>query len=327
MFGLAVFSVLGGIVWQTWAIWMNNANWLVAKTLLGALRLFDAVPGGSFHVESPAFWHWPVPVAALTVLDLGPGRAIALRAGRADWLVDTGRTGDYRGIVLPFLQACGIERLQALLLTEGDAFHLAGASLAMTDFRPAEVLLPPWPGRSPYLRDLRGLLADEHRTPEPAVGGTCVALGTGVTVHVLYPPAELVHTAAAGQAVIVRVDAAGWRILLLGDSNADSHRWLAARASPADLRSDIVVLGQPPETEEDRPDGGTDELKLLAAVQPHLLVRERSRAGTTGAAPLHGDWTTIWQDNAGAVTLRAYPDHLEASEFISGKVITLRPAQ
>jgi competence protein ComEC len=315
MFGLAVFSVLGAIVWQTWAVWMNNANWLVAKTLLGTLRLFDAVPGGSFYVASPGFWHWPAPAAEVTVLDLGPGRAMAVRTGGADWLIDTGRAGDCRAIVLPFTLAAGIGRLDGLLLTQGDAYHLAGAPLAIEDLQPARVLLAPLPGRSPALREVRALLAARHQSAESAVSGTVVGLAPRVTLRVLYPPADLAPgAAAAGRAVIVRIDADGWRILLLGDGNADSHRWLTAHLPPAELRSDVVVIGQP------------DEPEFLGSIHPRLLILERARAGAA-APPRNGPWTTVSQSEAGAVTLRAYPNRLEASGFVNGKLTTIEPVR
>ena len=321
MFGLAVFAVGGGIVWQTWAVWMNNANWLVAKALLGGLRLFDAVPGGSFPVAAPGFWHWPAPLAEITVLDLGPGRAIAVRAHGVGWLIDTGRAGDYRNLVQPFLQACGIDRLAGLCLTTGDNAHLGGAPSALADLKPARVVFSNGPGRSPGIQAVRSLLEREHRPALPPVSGVSVALTPRVSLRVLYPPADAATSPAAGRAAIVRLDAGGWRILLLGDSGPEAQRWLLAHFSPADLRSDVVVVGQPAAA---RGTGGSsEEGKFLGEVRPWMLVREAAQEG--GAAPRdEGSWMTVSQTQTGAVTLLAYPGRLEASEFVTGKRTVLQ---
>ncbi len=310
MFGLAASAALGGVLWPNWAIWMNNANWLVAKTLLAALHLFDAVPGGSFHVASPEFWRWRTPAAEMTVLDAGPARAIALRAGGAAWLLDAGRATEYQRIVLPFEQARGVDRLDTLLLTAGEAYHLAGAPLAMADLRPARVILSALPSRSPSWREVQALLAARRLPPVTAQAGATFDLGRRSSLRVLFPPPDW-HGAAATRTVIARFDAAGWRVLLLGDSTAEARRWLTAHQPGAELRSDVVILGAAGE-------GPADVKTFLAAVQPRLLICQRGRAG--GAVEnLAGSWTTVKQEDAGAVTLRFYPDHLEADEFLSGK--------
>jgi competence protein ComEC len=327
MFGLAVFSVLGGVAWQPWAVWMNNANWLVANTLLWVLRLFDAVPGGSFHVASPAFWHWPPAAAEITVLDLGPGRALSIRAGHTDWLVNAGRASDYRNVVLPFLQASGSDRLGGLLLTQGNADHLGGASLLLGTLPPTHVLLAaPATGRSPALASLRNILKARGESATPAAAGLHLALSPDVSLVVLYPPAGLARGVSALPGVL-RLDAAGWRILLLGDTNTAALDWLTANASPADLRNDVVLVGQLSPTAAKKPRAtSADAAAFVASLHPRLLLQERARGDTAGPVPKDGPWKTFPQENAGAVTLLVYPGHLEIRGFLSGQVFTLAKA-
>jgi competence protein ComEC len=314
MFGLAVFSALGAGLWQTWAVWMNNANWLVAKTLLWILRLLDAVPGGSFHIASPDFWHWPPPAAEITVLDLGPGRALAIRASHSEWLVNTGRAADYRSVVLPFIQASGSSRLNGLLLTEGNAGHLGGAPDLLAELQTERVFLANSTAKSPALRSLHHVLAARRDAAVPITEGLHVALSHDVSVVVLYPPEGLTGGTAARPAVL-QLDAAGWRILLLDDANAAALEWLASNTSRGDLRSDVVVSGSI--------SAAADSSAFLASVHPQLVIQERDHEATSASPPQDRSWTNVFQDDAGAVTLLAYPSHLEIHEFMSGRVRTL----
>ena len=328
MFGLAVLAVLGGAFWQTWAVWMNNANWLVAKLFLALLRFFDAIPGGSFHVAAPEFWRWPAPAAELTILDLGPGRAAGLHTDGLAWLADTGRPGDYARVVQPFLQARGVDRLDGLLLTEADAYHLSAAPLVMADLQPAHIFLSDLPGRSPSLREIRALLSGRHQTPRSPAAGVTIAPRPGCALHVLFPPAAPAGKTAAGRAVIFRLEAGGWRVLWLGDSDAETHRWLSTHYPPADLRSDVIILGHAP-TKHDEVAHTADvesETEFQESIRPRLLIRQRGRAGEGYKAAAGGvPCPILSQESAGAVTLRLYPDRLEVNEFLSGKVTTLRP--
>ena len=43
-----VSQAAAAALFQTWVVWINNTNWLLAKWLLLMVRLFDAVPGGVF---------------------------------------------------------------------------------------------------------------------------------------------------------------------------------------------------------------------------------------------------------------------------------------
>jgi hypothetical protein len=74
-----------------------------------------------------------------------------------------------------------------------------------------------------------------------------------------------------------------------------------------------VVIGEP----------ATDETGFLESIRPRMLIRERTRAGTASPREDGAAWTTISQRDAGAVTLLAYPDRLEASGFLGPKTITL----
>jgi len=84
--GIALLSLLATPLLTGLAVIFNNANWLLAKLVLGIVQMFAHIPGGHFYVEHP---HWPEKlVAKITVLDVGVGAANHLQTGSANWLFE-----------------------------------------------------------------------------------------------------------------------------------------------------------------------------------------------------------------------------------------------
>ena len=317
---LGVLSLAGSVAWRTLGVWLNNANWLAAKTLLLLVRAFDAVPGGSLTISAPEYWHLRPPAAELVVLDLGRARAACLRAEHAEWLIDAARPFEYVRGVAPCLRARGVDRLDGLLLTQGDADHLAAARLALEEFFPARVFTPALNTGSSTFRGLRRLLADSARPESPCRRGDTLRFSPGVTGEVLYPPDDLPgrQRAAADRALALRIDAAGWRTLLLTESDGAAAGWLLAHGPPGALASDVLVTAGP-----------TIPAALLAAVRPRLVVlrppvERESKTGhdlsPDGVLPVNA---TLRQTESGAVTLHLYPGRIEAQGFVDGRRITL----
>ena len=322
---LGVLSVAAAGASTVLATWFNNTNWLLAKTFLWLVRWFDALPGGSLAVPAFARWHLPAPAAELVVYDFDRGRAAALRAGRAEWLLDTARPAEYGGGVLPSLRAGAVEHLTGgLLLTRNDADHLAAAPLALTDLHPTRVVDSALSNRSPLLREFRRRLAGRGQAETLLHHGDLLPLGKDTHATVLYPPDKLSgkFRSAADRALTLRIDAARWRVLLLTEGNGAAARWLPGHTAPADLAADVLVTAAPVDP------------ALLAAVRPKLLVlrapivRETASGlppPTLEPAPLPTDLPTLVQRESGAVTLLLYPGRLEATGFLDGRKVVLRP--
>ena len=318
---LGVLSLAGSVVWRMLGIWLNNANWLAAKTLILLVRASDAVPGGSVAVAAPEHWHLRPPAAEIVVLDLGRARAACLRAGRADWLIDAARPLEYTRGVLPCLRAWGIDRLDGLLLTQGDADHLAAARLALTELLPTRVVDPALTTGSTSFRDFRKLLAAQSRQEIPCRRGDRIVFSSGVAATALYPPDDLPGRlrAAADRALALRIDAAGWRVLWLPEGDGAAGQWLLTNESPGALASDVIVTAGP-----------TIPAALLAAVRPRLVVlrapveRKAPRAGVIAAdAGSLPEATTFRQTESGAVAVRFYPDRIEAQGFVDDRRMIL----
>ncbi|HEY0368535.1 MAG TPA: ComEC/Rec2 family competence protein, partial [Chthoniobacterales bacterium] len=107
------------------AIVFNNANWSLASAILACVGFFARLPAGHFYLGAPQR-----PTNAhveITALDLGAGAAIHIRNGRSDWLIDCGSQMQFPRLVRTYLRSRGVNRLDGLLLTHGDAAHIGAA--------------------------------------------------------------------------------------------------------------------------------------------------------------------------------------------------------
>src|SRR5205809_1044993 len=129
---IALLSLISAPILPWLAVVFNNANWALATLVIGIVHLFAQIPGGHYYIEQP---HWPETLAAkITVLDLGAGAAVHLRTGGADWLFDCGSELSDERVVREYLHWAGVNRLDGLLLTHGDALHIGGAAELLRDF-------------------------------------------------------------------------------------------------------------------------------------------------------------------------------------------------
>jgi len=314
---LGITTLLAAPLWKMGAVLISNANWLCAKTLLAALNVFSLIPGGWLYVETPRFA--PRPVCEITVLDLGGGGAIHVRAGGRDWLLDCGGDTGYDHIVLPYLRTRGVNRLDGLLLTHGDTKHLGGALSALDDFRPRRLADSLLRDHSPTRKELHLELARRHLGKGLYGRGDRLRLTDEAALRVLYPPAGLQRATADDKALVLQLETAGTRILFMSDSGFATEHWLLE--NEPDLRSDVVVKGQ-----HARELSGT--LDFLARVQPQAVI-----CSALGYGEMPGkldSWeqsvaargiAVFRQDRAGAVHLQIRPGGFEIRARVTGQVL------
>src|SRR5438876_4451512 len=143
---IALLSLLATPLLPWLAVVFNNANWALATLVIGIVHLFAQVPGGHFYVGP---LHWPDKlIAHVTVLDLGAGGAVHLRTRGTNWLFDCGSERSYQQVVREYLHCAGVNRLDGLLLTHGDALHLGGVTQLVDEFPRMRVVDNPAPDRS-----------------------------------------------------------------------------------------------------------------------------------------------------------------------------------
>lgn len=247
--------------WWPWlAMALNNANLVFAELCLVTAGWFAQVPGGSV-LWNPRLCNEPAPACRLTVFDVGDGGSVLIRTlhDRA-WLLDTGRLGDFRGIVRPGLTYHAVKRLDGLIVSHGDTGHVGGAAEALMRLTPAALAHPGIESRSPGLR--AALMTGAPEMPILRAGQT-LRLDEGTTVSVLWPRAEASGPLADDSCAVLLLECAGRRILFTNDAGFLAERALA-RDFPH-MRVDVWIRGR-------HADDLSGQEEFLKRVRPSLVV-------------------------------------------------------
>jgi len=299
------------------AVIFNNANWSLARLVLGIVQILAHVPGGHFYI---GHLHWPEKlIARITVLDLGAGAAVHFQSGGQNWLFDCGNDRSYERVVHEYLHWAGVNRLSGLLLTHGDALHVGGTAQLLDDFRPAHMLDNPTPDRSTIHRRLQRLFQQRGIKPAALTAGDNFDLSREVTARVLFPPRNFTSATADDQAYVIRaLVAPASSILFMSDSGIKTEQALLARH--LDIRSDIIVKGQ-------HHSGQSGSEAFLDTARPRLVIAssrdfpDHERITDTWVEELQERGIKLFrQDQTGAVTLRFDHDGWEAQSYFTGEI-------
>ena len=203
----------------------------------------------------------PAGQARVDVLDVGQGLAVVVRTRHHALLYDTGpyysSTADAGvRVIVPYLRAIGLDRLDGLVVTHRDTDHSGGA------FSVLESMPVGWVADAPdtHFADLF-----------PAVRSKACVAGTtwawdGVRFEFLYP---LAATRSKGQAsnhqsCVLRISAAGKSILLTSDiETPDEAALLSADAGLG--HSDVMLVPH-------HGSGTSSSAALLDTVQPDVAI-------------------------------------------------------
>ncbi|HMJ04614.1 MAG TPA: ComEC/Rec2 family competence protein [Chthoniobacterales bacterium] len=299
------------------AIIFNNANWSLAASILAAVELFTHAPAGHFYMELP---HRPTGARVeLTALDLGAGAALHLRTPQAEWLFDAGSARDFKRVLRGYLRSRGINRLDGLVLSHGDAAHIGGATALLRSFRPRELIDTAAPDRSSVHKELIAHLAAENFPRQLRAAPDEMQLAKDVRARILFPPAGFKASNADDQALVMQLNVANrWRILLMSDSGEATERALLATGE--DLACDILIKGQ-------HHSGVSGSAEFLECVQPRLLIAsspefpENERVKDNWAQAVAARGIKLFrQDETGAVHLRFFRNRWEATPYLRGDV-------
>ena len=253
-------------------------------------------------------WQWQTmhDETKLTVLPLNGGHSVFVDApGREnDWLVDCGNDRAVGLTLKPFLRGQGVNQVRQLVLTHGDLKNVGGAESLDRLFGVGELWTSRVKFRSAAYRQIVAGFETAPARHKILDGGDVAGCW-----QVLHPAAGNNFPRADDDALVLRGDYSGARILLLSDLGQEGQSALLARTN--DLRADIVIAGLPDAGE---PLGDA----LLAAIQPRVIVIADSefpatrRAGSELKERLaERNVPVIYTRTAGAVTILTRPDDWE----------------
>jgi ComEC/Rec2-related protein len=257
---LAMLSLIVAPFSTGLSIIFNNANWLLSHAVLGLVHLFAGLPASHIYLQRLTETRPPM---AITVLDEGTGAAAHVRANGHDWLIDCGGRRSYERTLKSFLHSRGVNCLDGLLLTHGDAEHIGGAADTVIDFEPRQIYDNPLDVRSTVQRRLRESLRVAGKWPRHLGRGDRLVLGPHVGAEILYPTSDLQIASADDAPLVTRLTFGKASAMFESDAGLDAESTLVAYGD--DLRSDILIKGQ-------HQTGGSGSAAFINAVQPKLII-------------------------------------------------------
>lgn len=220
----------------------------------------------------------------VTVIDVGQGMAVLVESHDYRLLYDTGpryaeEADAGRRILLPWLRAHGVDRLDALVVSHGDSDHSGGAlallrGLAIdtvwTSLAPDDpIVQAAGPRHRPCVRGA-GWQADSHHFawlhPEPAQAPDGATAGSAPNDR----PSGADRTRKAGKSsnarsCVLRVTGPAGVLLLPGDVEAPQERQLLTRLAPDDIAADVLIAPHHGSTT-------SSTVPFVAAVHPRIVV-------------------------------------------------------
>ncbi|MGZ4985650.1 MAG: ComEC/Rec2 family competence protein, partial [Chthoniobacterales bacterium] len=315
---VGLLSLLTSTIAPWLTLIFNSANWALATLVLRIVGFFAHAPAGHVYLELP---HWPNGARTeITALDLGAGAALHVRNAHADYLIDCGAQRDFSRVVRGYLRSRGVNHLDGLVLTHGDAAHIGGAELITRAFRPHTILDNAAPDRSSAHRAILAHF-EEERIPRQAVAAPNEwKIGRDIAARILFPPADFKGATADDQSLVIQLLIADhWRVLLTSDSGEATEN--SVREQGVDLRSDILIKGQ-------HHSGVSGTAEFLDAVQPQLIIA--SSVPFPDSELVKEDWAQtvaargirlMRQDETGAISLRFFRDRWEAKPYLRAETL------
>ncbi|NBV86115.1 MAG: DUF4131 domain-containing protein [Verrucomicrobia bacterium] len=291
---------------------LNRANAWVAGRLLDIVQFAEKIPNGHWAVGNP-FARQP----SLVAFDCGNSGALLLRGSRSRWLLDCATESQARSILIPALQLYGVQELNGLVFSHGDAAYLGGAIEIQAALKPKTVVESCLEDKSVVRKNIRQWFAVQNIPVRSVSAGDILESNEAQTLEVLYPPSGLPLGTAEDKGLVLRLITPHWKVLYTAEAGFPTERWLLANTR-SKLHADVWLRGT-----HTREFTGTDA--FVEAVGATLVIVSNSRTHSQRAA--NQAWarrqrnrgTAVWlQQECGAVEAWETP-HLRFRAFLSGE--------
>ncbi len=296
--------VLGGLALAAAAIFvplgapivvmlLNNANWLLVRTLLALVTFCAQLPGAQLAVADVAAERRPAQPEAI-VFQAGPIPSILIRHRAHAWLVNPGPAKEFARVTAPLLDYYGINALDGVIVTEWSKAAVEGIPMLLTQRRVARIAGPQAEPRSVFVRDLLQQLESNGRPVERWHAGLVELLAPAedaahasdaLIAEVLWPdpsaPGPSRRASESGLVLCLRLagDASGKQSLLfLGGVSGYFEQEFRHRHPQ--LQAEVLVQGWPTQ-------GRNLGMPWRTHLAPRHLVRPEPSALAWGQ---HADW-------------------------------------
>ncbi len=312
---IGLLSIALSLLHPALGILANNANWLMAGSLLALVQGAALVPGGHFYLGVPRFDSSQA--TRLTVFDFDAGAAIHIQSGSDHWLIDCGNRMQAKYTLTRYMRARGVNELDAVFLTHGDAGHIGGLSELIDNFK-IKTIYQPWANHNSRTR--HSLLEELKELEIPVLslhGGEQVRLNETVQVKALYPRGNSgKYRKADDNCLVLQLISGDYRLLLPADAGFTAYVDMEAIYG-TELRNDGVITGW------HRSDWQGLDGFINTLVKPGFLiassnryVREPDQLQAALQAIADSGCEVFNQQVSGAVEIKILPDGLTTTPYL-----------
>lgn len=178
---------------------------------------------------------------AVDILDVGQGNAALVNVpGGNDLLVDAGPRFMGRRVV-QYLRRQGVDGLQALVLTHGDADHVGGALEVLRSFPVRELWCAPFVSQSRLCLEILDEAGARGVRVRRLTARDRGSLAGGVEWEVLHPSGDGFSRRADDVSLVVRIGRGATSVLFMGGAGEPVERAILDR--PVDVSATVLVVG------------------------------------------------------------------------------------
>lgn len=210
------------------------------------------------------------PEMHIVVLDIGQGDAIlVISPNGKTMLVDGGNSArDAEQVILPYMEAHDLDRLDVMVLTHPDADHVGGLPTVLRSI-PVDTVVATGQVHTTqiyaeFLTELQRVRDEEGTVIVRGVAGAEVAFDPSVEVEVLAPDtAAIADDDMNNASIVLRLTYGTVSVLLTGDAEVAEEGWILAQGT--DVRAAVLKVSH------HGSDTGSSEV-FLQAVAPDLAL-------------------------------------------------------